>query len=315
MGLISFRGTLLLAILGIFSPLLYGQNLLAGELADIEKQLKDSALEAAVRREVLQKLARLLSLSGSIEGAAQVWMEAAFAEPGKRDDSSLLEGAACFVALGELDRAEAAVKMVLATARDRRVLLRARYLSVQIEAFRTGNTAPLEALLDNADYRDLKPLTYYVLWQISGSEAFKARLLSEFPASPEGRIARDAAAQDPVIGPSVRPMWLLFPGREEAVRPPAAQTAPAGPTSGERPAISAPPPEGFPRLQIGLFGREENARVMAERLGNAGFTAVIHRRTVNGGLYWSVGVVPGADINAVILRLRDAGFEAFPVYE
>jgi hypothetical protein len=68
-------------------------------------------------------------------------------------------------------------------------------------------------------------------------------------------------------------------------------------------------------LQIGLFSREENTQAMAEKLKNAGFAAIVNRRRVNGTEYWAVGVPPGENINATILRLKDAGFESFPVYE
>jgi cell division septation protein DedD len=80
---------------------------------------------------------------------------------------------------------------------------------------------------------------------------------------------------------------------------------------------AAPKPEDAAAavvLQTGLFGREENARVMADRLKKAGFTPVVSRRTVNGVSYFAVSVNASGDVNAVILRLKDSGFEAFPVY-
>jgi hypothetical protein len=67
-------------------------------------------------------------------------------------------------------------------------------------------------------------------------------------------------------------------------------------------------------LQTGLFGREENARAMAERLRETGFTPVILRKTVNGREHWAVGVAPGADSSRTMLLLKDRGFESFPVY-
>jgi cell division septation protein DedD len=67
-------------------------------------------------------------------------------------------------------------------------------------------------------------------------------------------------------------------------------------------------------LQTGLFSREENAQALAGRLREAGFGVTITRRTVNGTGYWAVGVPPGPDHNRMILLLKDAGFEAFPVY-
>jgi hypothetical protein len=317
----------LMALLSFFP--LYSQeaeNSLAAEIQNTGKKLGDSALSGAERHGVLLRLARLLHLSGNVEGAAQVWMEAAFAEQGKRDDLAMLEGAACFIALGELERAEAVTKTVLLTGRDRQVLLRARYTAAEIEAFKSGNPGALTALMDGSEYGNLKPGAYYTLWKIFGLPEYKARLLAEFPASPEGRIVRsedlngtgreDGAA----VSASPRAMWFLFPGRE-SVRPvspvpdgvpPAGRSGPAD-TAGPA-EIAGLPPEGPQAIQTGLFGREENARAMAERLRLAGFTAAVNRRAVNGSVYWAVSVPPGPDPNATTLRLRDAGFEAFPVF-
>jgi hypothetical protein len=67
-------------------------------------------------------------------------------------------------------------------------------------------------------------------------------------------------------------------------------------------------------LQTGLFGREENARILAGRLRGAGFAPLITTKTVNGTLYWAVGISPGKNHTETILLLKDAGFEVFPVY-
>jgi hypothetical protein len=54
---------------------------------------------------------------------------------------------------------------------------------------------------------------------------------------------------------------------------------------------------------------------MVERLKKAGFDAGLRRRTVNGAAHWAVSVPPGEDMNGTIRRLKEAGFESFPVYE
>ena len=54
---------------------------------------------------------------------------------------------------------------------------------------------------------------------------------------------------------------------------------------------------------------------MAERLRSAGFEPSVARRSVSGNEYWAVSVPSGNDMAAAILRLKDAGFEAFPVIE
>jgi cell division protein FtsN len=68
-------------------------------------------------------------------------------------------------------------------------------------------------------------------------------------------------------------------------------------------------------LQTGLFSREANAHSAAARLAAKGFAAEVGRKTVNGVAYWAVSVAPGEDSNRTIMRLKDAGFESFPVFE
>jgi hypothetical protein len=293
---------------------LYGQSLgvssLAVVIADSEALLGKSGLAGAEQRGLLEKLARLYQLSGNMEGAARAWTNAAFAEPGKRDDNALLEGAACLIALGEMDKADASVRTVLLTGRDQGALFKARYLGAQIEAFRSADTSALIALIDDPDYGELKPAVYYTLWKISGADTYRNRLVAEYPLSPEARILEEGQTV------AARPLalWVLFPGRE-GIGP---VSAPAPSSPGEaNPAAQNPAASGEWRtalLQTGLFSREENARAMTERLKTAGFDARVSPRTVNGNSYWAVGVPPGGDINGTILALKNAGFESFPVY-
>jgi tetratricopeptide (TPR) repeat protein len=310
---------------------LHGQDapdssLLATEIQGIEKKLGDAALSGAGRRENLITLGRLLTLAGNIEGAAQSWTEAAFAEPGKRDDRSLLAGARCLAALGEFDQAEAYLKTILLTGASRPILAAARYLAAQIEAFRSGDPGALAPLTDHPDYADLNPALLYTLWRVSGADTYKTQLLADYPASPEARILGGSVDPPPLA------LWLLFPGREDpgsalAAQAPAsaaiAAPLPAAPAPADAPAAApakatAAAADAAPVkaavLQTGLFSREENAKAMAERLTAAGFSAAVNPRRVNEGDYWAVSVPPGADMQQTILRLKDAGFESFPVF-
>jgi hypothetical protein len=298
-------------LLGLLSVPLDAQDTgtpLAAEIQNINGKLKDPAVSGTQRREALWRLARLLRLSGNIEGAAQIWMEAAYTD--QRDDEALLEGVACFIALGEMDRAETAVRPALLSG-DRRILLKARYAAARIEAFRSGNFTAMTAFLDDPSYGDLKPVSYYTIWKISGIESYKIRLLTEFPASLEAHIVREEGA----VGAVPHALWLLFPGRDSIAGSQPVSVPSASVPSASMPAVSIPASGDEPSaLQTGLFSREENARAMEERLRTAGFTASVGRRTINGSSYWAVSVSPGTDAGYTMLRLRDAGFESFPVY-
>ncbi|MDR2028472.1 MAG: SPOR domain-containing protein, partial [Treponema sp.] len=119
-------------------------------------------------------------------------------------------------------------------------------------------------------------------------------------------------------------IWFLFPGRESLTLAPPAANGPAGAAAcGRQPSSlpeaaaspgSGPGGDGPRALQTGLFSREENAKAMAARLSAAGFSPAIVPRKVNDADYWAVTVPPEADSNRTILRLKEAGFESFPVF-
>jgi cell division septation protein DedD len=103
-----------------------------------------------------------------------------------------------------------------------------------------------------------------------------------------------------------------------AVRPvenPVPQAAPSQPTPvpQARPVAPVAPANSGPVLQTGVFGREANARNMAEQLQRAGFTPTISRRPVNGTEHWIVTVPGGPDPNKTAQDLGRAGFDSFPV--
>jgi tetratricopeptide (TPR) repeat protein len=78
-----------------------GTSSLAAEIGKAEKLPQDPA----EKYEALLRLARLLQLSGNLERAAAVWLEAANTAPGSRDDRALLEGCRILIALGEYEKA------------------------------------------------------------------------------------------------------------------------------------------------------------------------------------------------------------------
>jgi cell division protein FtsN len=86
--------------------------------------------------------------------------------------------------------------------------------------------------------------------------------------------------------------------------------------SGETlPAAAAASASAGPRvLQTGIFNREENARAMAARLAARGFTADVSQKPVNGLTHWTVTIPAGENANQTMLKLKDAGFESFPVF-
>jgi hypothetical protein len=292
-------------------------GLLFGALFSGPPAAAQTSLEAELRnlerlgggREALVRTAGLKELAGDIEGAARAWEMAAQAEP--PDHLSMLRGAACFIALGDWERAEAALRVALSGAADQDARVHARFLAAQLEALRSGgaNTSALAALLGEGAFGAYKPRIYFTLWKLTGRESWLSSLAGEFPRSPEAAAAGGGAA----VSAAGTALWLLFPGRQGSA-PAASSPGPAHSPEPARPAHSPEPagPTGTV-LQAGLFSREENARALLEKLRGAGFPAGSLRQDRPGGAYTLVYVAPGADINASIRELKAAGFESFPV--
>ncbi|MDR0601154.1 MAG: SPOR domain-containing protein [Treponema sp.] len=308
----SFVFSLAAAFLLAASLPAYGEQAGAGaEIQNLKKTAERPGAPAVEKHDALVRLARLYELLGDFEAAAETWLGAASAEPGKLDDASLVRGGRCFAAMGEWEKAEAAIAPVLLSSRDGGVCLDARYLGARIAAFRSGDTSVLCSLLEDPGFSEMKPAIYYTLWRLTGSETWKAPLLSEYSRSPEGRIAAGGSAVD--MKPSA--LWLL-PAGLDPVFPGGAKPSSAAGTPGIQAAVPdarAAAPAAGKALQTGLFGRETNAAAMRDRLRAAGFSPVMARRTVKGQEYWAVYVPAGNDVNGAIGRLKSAGFDAFPV--
>jgi hypothetical protein len=301
-------------LIAVLDQAVYAQNqnaFLAEEIKTAEKIIQTPQVSGADKHAAFLRLAKLLRLSGNIEKAAAAWTDAAFAEPGKRDDDALLEAAYCFIAIGDMEKAEASVKTILLTGTNNAALLKARYLTAQLQAFEANETALLVNLAHDANYEHYKPVIYYTIWTVSHDERYKTQLLLEYPSSPEALIVKG----DPSAAATDSAMWLLFPARELAGAGSAAPTVPEPtPASPPPPAAASAQPALSPSgtvLQTGLFSVELNARNQIVQLNAAGFQALLQERTVNGRQYWAV-VVPSANVQQTMQQLKQKGFDSFP---
>jgi tetratricopeptide (TPR) repeat protein len=288
---------------------------LASEIQRLDALIQDVNNDGVAKKDALSAKAQLFETMGNIEEAAKIWNEAVFAEANKRDDEALLRSAVCFTAMGEYSQADAALKIILLTGIDAVSLKDARYLAAQIEVLRDGEKAfpVLLSFLENPDYESSRAGIYYLLWMLSGDETYKAKLIADFPESMEAALAQD---EDNAIVPTFTPMWLLFPGREQLVipAPTLADTTDDVPADTPNMDVSDSANQSPVLIQVGLYGRQENAAAMIDRLKEKGFTGTISQKTVSGTSYWQVTLPPEQDSNRTIMTLKDAGFESFPVF-
>ena len=284
------------------------------EIQNIESTIARQGVSAAEKHEALVRLARLRQLSGDIEGAARNWLEAAAVIPGWVDDDALLACAFCLAAMGEWDRAAAALEPLLSKN------VYARFLDLSIKAIKNNNTSILSAIVDNPEYIEMKSQIIFILWKISqgtAAESWRQRLITEFPQSLEGRLAVGGSSSI-IIRPTA--FWLFAGGLDSLalVESPATQTAQTTSASTSQTSststtqtTSAVTPG--PRLQTGVFSRQANAQAQAASLNQAGFTASIENRIVNNTEMWAVTVPVGSDQAHTVNALRAAGFESFLV--
>jgi hypothetical protein len=279
---------------------------LASEIMKVKEELSKQKISQSEKHFGYVKLGRLLNLSGDIEASAAAWMRAAYAEKGKRDDTALLESAACYISMGEWDKADANVKMVLLTVRDNKeVFFKAKYLAAQIEAFQNGNDVILNSIVDDPEYKSARPAIYLTLWKLTGKDEYKAKLINEYPESPETRTLVAESTGKNQVADASSSQWFLYPGRENIVTD---NITPSNAPEGVFEAAAAP------TLQIGVFNSIENAQLQVDKLRDSGFASSITRRISGDDEYWSVTVPGGGSLNQTIIALKAAGYNSFQVY-
>jgi len=281
---------------------------LSSEITRLEK-IGASSVSSQERYNAFLSLAKLYQLSGNNEAALKA-LEGAL-KINNSDGRLILEKGRLLISMGEYEKALESLAAILTGNYAKDLLLDARLLLAQLEAFRSGNLRPLAALADEDDFSEYRRLIYYTLWKIEQSPAWKVLLSSDFPLSPEAKIASGTSGANSKALQAQTPLWILFPGRENL------DLLPSTPVAAPAPATTAPPSTtiaiGSTVLQAGLFNREDNARALSEKINKAGFQSVVQTKQQNGGSYWAVYVPFSADMNAAIKKLKDAGFDSFPV--
>ncbi len=285
---------------------------LAAELTRTATAAKDAAA-GPEKRAAYRELAALRELAGEWALAADAWREAAFAAAGERDDAALLEAARCLLASGEFDKAFADVHTVLLTGREPAIQKRARLLGARISLLRgdEGAVPVLRSFVDDPEFSGDRSANLFMLHFVSGDASYGRMLLADHPDSPEALMIQEPPVT--AVSLAAAPLWLLRGNPVVSM-----------PTSVQSPVVSVPATSAAPAsgggegkgyLQIGLFGVEANARGLIDRLAAKGFSAEKIRKATGGKELWIVAVKPGTSSYETSMRLKDAGFESFPVFE
>jgi hypothetical protein len=296
---------------------------LGDEIHKLEQRLS-LGISSAERHDALKRLAQLQQLSGNLAGAAAHWLDAVVADP--RDDEALIAGAYCLAAIGEWEKAASILSPLLAVDKWGPSVTQAYYLNACLRAWTASDASFLSVLAERPDFVSLRPMIYYTLWQIisrnpnvtgaGGADSWKARLLADFPQSPEARAADPISNRNSLFVSTVQsPLWLLFPGAAISRPKKKKKPAPPAPLIPLSPNVEKTPSTPAPAvvLQTGVFSVEAYARAQSDALRKAGYTPSITCKQVNGSELWAVTVPPGQDVNKTIAELKKAGFDSFPV--
>lgn len=244
------------------------------------------------RRRAYLLLSRLRETMGSFSSAAESYLAV----------DEKLEAARCLIAVNEGARALALIDELLSAGPDAESASRGMLLKAYARAFRREGEAEglLRFMLDDPARRADRPALLFLLNRLYGNAEAAKMLVRDHPDSMEARILGGEASL------AAAPHWLLAAERNAlaAADVKAQEAAPEKEESSDGPLS----------LQVGLFRREDNARVLSGRLSAAGFSPAVSERSVGGDRYWAVTVPPGTDSADTIMRLKHAGFEAFPLF-
>ncbi|MBN1243767.1 MAG: SPOR domain-containing protein [Spirochaetales bacterium] len=301
------------------------------ELVALVDRFGPGLADHAARFEAWERAAATLELAGRYDEAAERYGKAAAAIAGKTDAVALLASATCWLQAGECKRSMAMAELAALSSTDRDLDWRAD-LVLAWGSVCSGDASRarsfLSALTGRAGDPDRKAAVLLLSWALSEGEArssLAAELAASFPGSPEALVAAGVNAPSPF-------WYLAFPrpattGTGVGARVPApAPSAGAGtsPTVATPEAPAATSPSGGsveasgPRAyQIGLFSEKGNADRLASDLRKRGFEVALESRERPGSAPALAVLVPvraGTDPAALLLKLKDAGFEAWPIF-
>ena len=151
----------------------------------------------------------------------------------------------------------------------------------------------LENYAKNKKYAPFRSSILLSLYFISGDKSAKTAILKEYPKSMEAMLVED----DAIILPTT--FWYLIPTKTHSN---------ASPTSDS--SISIPK-----AYQIGFFKQKEYALKQVKKLQSMGFSVELKEEKRDGNhVYYAVFVLE-KDGGKTRIKLRDAGFESFPIFE
>lgn len=267
------------------------------------EMLAAKASAADQKKILVTQRASMLELAGRYGDAAAVWESAVTMIPGKSDAGALLSAAACRLASGDVDGASGLVTALSFTAAEAETRALADVLAGWVALSRGDRVRAVAAAQAGADSASPRVAIAALFLGVAASDGaerdvFRGMLSKRYPAlTDEAAVSALSLLTASTMATTLAPTTLA-PSTEK----PAAQSA----ADGEAAATVR-------YYQVGAFKDQANARALAQKLDKLGLVASYRLRSKKD--LYLVFVESGADASATILRLKDAGYEAWPLDE
>ncbi len=208
------------------------------------------------------------------------------------------------------------VKSPLA-AEDIKILVYYEWLKIKAqgldnEAELAVSVSTLKRYITDPAFGDFHPALLLTLWWLENDKKAEKTLLKKFSGSIEAGVVRGEVTLSP------QTFWYLLPrsaaafngGTETAARPVSEGAEKGG---GGKP-FKQVKESSAELFQAGFFKTEDYANAMTAELTKKGFSAFVKKEKRAAGLFYSV-LVKADGKGDVVLRLKNEGYEAVPIFD
>ncbi len=268
---------------------------------------------------ILVNTAEVLQATGDLNGAAELFKKASLAVKGSKDFESLYRSAVLNVETAFFREAEADLRAIMIFCEDTEIKLKAAVLTARIKNI-NGETDEAKSIMTDILQSSRRFLPREAI--LFARELFTEEELEKiFGAASPVDFTNPYAAVAPLITPeSVFGGTSRSGGTAEnsAAVPnkPAAEGEKTAEKAIEKTSVEPDAKSAAAAIQLGSFSVKDNAVDLQKHLTEAGYAAEIRSKDVNGKTYYTVTIPvdDGADIQVLLIKLKEKGFEGYPVY-
>ena len=302
----------------------FGRNSKEEIVPFMENEIKKLS-SPSEKAEALKILADYEERSELFAAAAGHYLQAADLSPSSSMQKKLLTNAFASFLLADLidealdfcsARLLPLVKSPLA-AEDIKILVYYEWLKIKAqgldnEAELAVSVSTLKRYITDPAFGNFHPALLLTLWWLENDKKAEKTLLKKFPGSIEAGVVRGEVTLSP------QTFWYLLPrsaaafnGGTETVERPVSEGVESGEGGKPFKQVKESSAEFF---QAGFFKTEDYANAMTAELAKKGFSAFVKKEKRAAGLFYSV-LVKADGKGDVVLRLKNEGYEAVPIFD